>query len=259
MLLPGAVLPAEQAYADLRSALGPGVEAVAKNLELYAEDTPAADYSLDQEVDGILREADARGWDQFHLVGYSAGGAAALAVTAAVGHRLLSLALLEPAWAGTWDWTPQHREFWAAQTRLNALPDDEFLAAFRRLAVAPGVDLPPPPPGPPPPWMAQRPAGIRSLTRAFDTFDLDRGALTRFTRPVYFALGGLSNGQQYREIATRLSHVFPHFELQVFPDRHHFDPPHRAEPHALATSLHATWDKTQSGDVIGRPRKPQFG
>jgi pimeloyl-ACP methyl ester carboxylesterase len=79
MLLPGAVLPAEQAYADLRSPLGPAVEAVAKNLELYAEDTPAADYSLDREVDGILREADARGWDQFHLVGYSAGGAAALA------------------------------------------------------------------------------------------------------------------------------------------------------------------------------------
>jgi hypothetical protein len=65
MLLPGAVLPAEQAYADLRSVLGPGVEAVAKDLELYGEDIPAADYSLDREVDGILREADARGWDQF--------------------------------------------------------------------------------------------------------------------------------------------------------------------------------------------------
>ena len=160
ILLPGAVLPAEEAFADLRSALGRDVEVVTKDLELYADNVPRAGYSLDWEVAGVVREADARGWDQFHLVGYSAGGAAALAVTAAVGHRLLSLALLEPAWAGTWDWTPQHRQFWAAQTRVNALPDAEFLAAFKRLAVAPGVDLPPPPPGPPPPWMTQRPAGI---------------------------------------------------------------------------------------------------
>lgn len=246
ILLPGAVLPAAEAYADLRSALGPDVEAVTKDLELYAEGVPGAGYSLDWEVDGVVREADVRHWDQFHLVGYSAGGAAALAVTAAIGHRLLSLALLEPAWAGNWEWTPQHRQFWAAQARVNALPDDEFLDAFRRLAVAPGVDLPPPPPGPPPPWMAQRPAGIRALTHSLDTFTLDRDALARFTRPVYLALGGLSNSQQYREIATRLSHVFPDFKLEVFPDRHHFDPPHRAEPHALAASLQATWDKAQA-------------
>jgi hypothetical protein len=33
--------------------------------------------------------------------------------------------------------------------------------------------------------------------------------LTRFDRPVYFALGGLSNPDQFGEIATRLSGVFP--------------------------------------------------
>jgi pimeloyl-ACP methyl ester carboxylesterase len=245
ILLPGAVLPAEQAYASLRAALGPQVQAVAKDLELYAQGSPGPHYSLDREVEGVLRVADGLGWHRFHLVGYSAGGAASLAVTAIHPDRLLSLALLEPAWAGDWEWTPEHQEFWVAQRRINDLPQEEFLAAFMRLALAPGVEPSQPPPGEPPPWMAQRPAGVRTLTRAFDAYALDRAALARFTRPVYFALGGLSNSRQYGEIATRLSRVFPDFTLEVFPDRHHFDSPHRTEPQALAASLLATWDAAE--------------
>src|SRR5581483_2290620 len=99
ILLPGSVLPAGLAYGALIAALGPDVDAVAKDLELYAADVPPADYSLDTEVTGVLREADARGWDTFHLVGYSGGGASALAFTQRHPERLASLALLEPAWA----------------------------------------------------------------------------------------------------------------------------------------------------------------
>jgi pimeloyl-ACP methyl ester carboxylesterase len=247
ILLPGAVLQAEQAYGNLLAVLGRDVQAVAKDLELYSRADPATEgagrhYTLDEEVDGVLRVADARGWSEFHLVGYSAGGAASLAVTATHPDRLLSLALLEPAWAGDWEWTAEHREFWAAQKRINELPQEQFLPAFMRLAVAPEVMLPSPAVGEPPPWMAQRPAGIRALTRAFDTFALDRAALAGFTRPVYFALGGLSNSRQYGEIAARLERVFRSFTLEVFPDRHHFDPPHRAEPQVLAASLLTTWD-----------------
>ena len=79
ILLPGAVLPADLAYGALIDALGDEVEAVAKDLEVYAGDAPPVDYSLDTEVAGVVREADARGWERFHLVGYSGGGAAALA------------------------------------------------------------------------------------------------------------------------------------------------------------------------------------
>ena len=43
------------------------------------------------------------------------------------------------------------------------------------------------------------------------------------------------------EIATRLARVFPDFQLEVFEDRHHFDPPHRVEPDRLAGSLRAHW------------------
>ena len=106
VLLPGIVLPAEPAYAALLDVLGERADAVVKDLEVYETDRPPPGYGLDAEVEGVLREADAHGFGRFHLVGYSAGGAASLAFASAHGERLWSLALLEPAWAGN-DRTPQ--------------------------------------------------------------------------------------------------------------------------------------------------------
>ena len=245
ILLPGIVLPAEPAYGALIAALGPDVEAVAKDLEVYATPEPPEDYGLEVEIAGVLREADARGWERFHLVGYSGGGAASLAFAAARPERLASLALLEPAWAGTWDLSPAEQAVWVEYDRLEALPAEQFMPAFMRLALKPGVPIPPPPPGEPPPWMAKRPAGIRAITRAFNRTDLDREALRRFDRPVYFGLGGLSNPDGYGAIARRLGGVFPDFELEVFEERHHFDPPHRIEPERLASSLKRLWERAE--------------
>ncbi|MEW1810522.1 alpha/beta hydrolase [Pseudarthrobacter phenanthrenivorans] len=248
ILLPGSVLPAGPAYGGLLEALGPAVDAVAKDLELYAADAPPADWTLDTEGDAVLREADARGWDTFHLVGYSGGGSASLALAAAHPERLRSLALLEPAWAGTWDWSPEHAELWKKYEQLNGLPPGEFMAAFTRLGVRDDVVLPPPPPGPPPPWMAKRPAGIGAFLKAFTSYNLDRGRLAAFDRPVLFILGGRSNPDDYADNARRLSRVFPDFRLEVFPDRHHFDPPHRIEPERVAGLLQEHWARAE-----GRP------
>ncbi len=245
ILLPGIVLPAEEAYGALIEALGPDVEAFAKDLEVYATPEPPEDYGLGLEVAGVLREADARGWERFHLVGYSGGGATSLAFVAENPERLESVALLEPAWAGAWDLSPAEQAAWLEHERLERLPDDEFMLAFMRYGVRSGVPLPSPPPGDPPPWMAKRPAGIRAILRAFRQGDLDREALRRFDRPVYFALGALSNPDQYEEIAKRLSGVFPDFELEVFEQRHHFDPPHRIEPERLASSLKSLWRRAE--------------
>src|SRR5438105_7671366 len=180
IFLPGSVLPAQPAYGALLAALGSDADAVAKDLEVYADAEPPGDYSLDTEVDGVLREAAQRGWEHFHLAGYSGGGAAALAFTTRHPDRLLSLALLEPAWAGTWDWSPAERAVWDEYERLEALPTDQFMSAFVRLGLKPGVSPPPPPAGDPPPWMAKRPAGIRAFVETFKSYDLDREALRRF-------------------------------------------------------------------------------
>jgi pimeloyl-ACP methyl ester carboxylesterase len=252
ILLPGAVLPADLAYGALIGALGADVEAVAKDLEVYAGDEPPIDYTLEDEVTGVIREADARGWERFHLVGYSAGGAAALAAAARNPDRLLSLALLEPAWAGDWDLGEAERTVWREFEKLEDLAPDEFMRAFVRLQLRPGVEPPPSPSGPQPPWMPKRPAGIRALMRTFRTYDLDREPLSRFERPVYFALGALSNPDQYGELAKRLPRAFDDFTLEVFEERHHFDPPHRIEPDRLAQSLRALWERRDASAEAAR-------
>jgi pimeloyl-ACP methyl ester carboxylesterase len=244
VLLPGAVLPAEPAYAALLETLGERVEAVAKDLEVYAGDQPPPDFGLDIEARGILREADAHGFDRFHLVGYSGGGASSLAFAARHGERLVSLALLEPAWAGNERTAPE--EALAERFRaLLPLPPDEFMAGFTRLQLAPGVEPPPRPDGPPPPWLAKRPAGARAFLNAFETGDLDLAALRAFDRPVYFALGGRSNPDYFARMAERLAAIFSDFTVETFPERHHFDPPHRTEPERLAGSLLALWARAE--------------
>lgn len=170
------MLPAEPAYAALLDVLGDRVDAVAKDLEVYAGEEPPPDFSLATEVEGIVREADAHQFERFHLVGYSGGGASSLAFTGLHGDRLLSLALLEPAWAGN-QRTEAEEALMQRFRALEALPPDEFMTGFLRLQLAPGVEPPPPPEGPTPPWMAKRPAGLRAFINAFDEADLDLDAL----------------------------------------------------------------------------------
>jgi hypothetical protein len=91
--------------------------------------------------------------------------------------------------------------------------------------------------------MTKRPRGLTAIIGAFARSELDLDALRRFHRPVYYALGGLSNPDQYAKIAERLAGVFPDFTLEVFEELHHFDPPHRAQPDRLAASLRALWTR----------------
>lgn len=91
--------------------------------------------------------------------------------------------------------------------------------------------------------MAKRPAGLRAFLEAFDNGDLDVEPLRAFDRPVYYALGGRSNYDYYGRMAERLAAIFLDFTLETFPERHHFDPPHRVEPERLADSLLALWQR----------------
>jgi pimeloyl-ACP methyl ester carboxylesterase len=244
ILLPGGMLPAEPAYAPLIEALGEGERAVAKDLEVYAADAPPPGYSLGTEVDGVLGVADEAGFERFHLVGFSAGGASAVAFAAAHPDRLRSLALIEPAWLGDEGLSERERADRARMAELAGLAPDEMLERFRRLQLAPGVVPPPPPSGPPPPWLAKRPAGLAAIGGAFAAHRLDLDALRSLDVPVYFALGTLSNQDRYGENARRAEALFADFTLEVYEGRHHFDPPHLAEPDRVAAALRALWQRS---------------
>ncbi len=246
ILLPGGVMPAGLAYGSLIAELGDDVDAIAKDLELYAGPEPPAGYTLDHEIAGVLRAARDAGFDRFHLVGYSGGGASSVAFAARHPERLLSLALLEPAWIGNDELSAEEQDVWREVDRIAALPPAEMMRAFVAVQLAQGVEPAPPPPGPPPPWMATRPAGLRTLIAAFGSTELDLDALRAFERPVYFALGGRSNPSYYGRMAERARAIFPDFTLEVFDERHHFDPPHRVEPERTARALRAHW--ARAGD-----------
>jgi pimeloyl-ACP methyl ester carboxylesterase len=240
ILLPGGVMPADLAYGPLLEALGDDVEAIAKDLEVYAGPEPPPGYTLDDEIAGVVRTARDAGFDRFHLVGYSGGGASSLAFAAKHPERLLSLALIEPAWMGNDDLSPEEQVVWREFDRIATLPSEEMMPAFVAMQLAPGVEAPPPP-GPPPPWMATRPTGLRALIETFRSSTLDLDCLRAFEQPVYFALGGRSNPHYYGQMAERARAIFPNFTLEVFDERHHFDPPHRIEPERTARALRAHW------------------
>jgi pimeloyl-ACP methyl ester carboxylesterase len=251
ILLPGIVVPAAVTYTRLLEALGDAVEAVLKELEIYAGDVSPPGYGLDREADGIARTADAAGFARFHLVGYSGGGAAGLVFAATNPERLLSLALLEAAWAGN-ERSPREAALQERVRQIERLPPAEQLPEFTRLQLAPDVEPAPPPPGPAPAWLANRPAAIRAFLHALDAASLELDALRRFDAPVYYGLGGRSNPDYFEAMAERLAGVFPDFTVEIFPERHHFDPPHRAEAEALAASLTALWERGSSARAHSR-------
>jgi pimeloyl-ACP methyl ester carboxylesterase len=136
IFLPGGVMPADLAYGPLLEALGDDVKAIAKDLEVYAGPKPPPGYTLDDEIAGVLRTAGNAGFDRFHLVGYSGGGASSVAFAAKHPERLLSLALLEPAWLGNDGLSPEEQAVWQEFDRIATLPSKEMMAAFVAIQLA---------------------------------------------------------------------------------------------------------------------------
>ncbi len=244
ILLPGGVVPASLAYGALVEALGNEAVTLTKDLELYAGAQPPTDYTLGHEVTGVCDAAREAHWDRFHLVGFSAGGAASLALAEALPERLLSLALIEPAWMGNVGLSPQELAVRREFERIAELPPHERMTAFVANQLASGVS-PPPRTEPAPPWMATRPAGLGALTKAFGASTLDLDRLRSFTRPVYFAVGGQSNPDNYKRMAQRASSIFPDCTVDLFDQRSHLDPPHQGEPVRLARALRAHWRRAE--------------
>lgn len=234
------VTPAKFIYGPLLGVMGDEIRAELKDLEVFAGDAPPPDYDLDMEVEGIKHVADEAGQESVHLVGFSAGGSAALAFAVKYPGRAASLALIEPAWIGNEGWTPEETVYWAEGDEVMALPPAEQMGRFFGMVLGSGVEPPPRPPGPPPPWMANRPAGLKALHHYFRSHALDSESLRGFRKPVYFARGALSN-PAWERMAERLGDMFPNIDVEVYEDRHHLQAPHVAEPERFARALRKLW------------------
>src|SRR5207245_2491274 len=105
IFLPGILMPAALRYGPLLAELSDSMRGVTKDLEVYATGTPRENHSIEDELEGISRAADAAGFEEFHLYGHSGGGACALAYVATFPERVLSLAIDEPAT----DFSPVHQ------------------------------------------------------------------------------------------------------------------------------------------------------
>jgi pimeloyl-ACP methyl ester carboxylesterase len=242
IFLPGIIAPAAQRYRPLLEQLD-GVDGMPKDLEVYAGDEPPSGYTIETEVAGIAAAADRAGLARFHLYGHSGGGACALAFAATHPERLLSLAVDEPAT----DFTEEDRSdpYFDEIAAAEALPGPESVAAFLRLQVAPGVELPPPPAGEPPPWMATRAAGIRAFVRAIAEHRLDPVRYEVFGAPVLYTHGSLSH-PRWAAMRDRLASRFPDFSSELFEGLHHLNTSHQAELGRTAALLRAHWDRAEA-------------
>ena len=155
--------------------------------------------------------------------------------------------LIEPAWAGWSDLSPEESAVYERIGEVMQLSDGaELMREFIRVQLASGTPPPERPAGPQPPWMARRPAGLQALMGAFDAASLDLSALRTFDRPVCFMQGGRSNPDLYARIGDRLAAVFSDYRVELYAERHHFDPPHRTEPGRVADSLRTLWERTDA-------------
>jgi pimeloyl-ACP methyl ester carboxylesterase len=238
ILLPGIVTPAALRYRGLQRALGGSVRTIVKELEVYADPEPPEDYSIDSEVAGISRVADAVGVERFHLYGFSAGGACALAYLAAHPGRVLTLAVDEPAT----DFSPEDKAL-VAQEAANVarLPEADRLRAFLQMQVAPGVQVPAPPPGLQPTWIAKRPSGIAAFTTAIQRYTLPEASLSSFNGPVYYSYGRLSN-LRWLAMRDRLMRTFRRLTIEEYETAHHLNTSHESHPDRVAAALLRLWE-----------------
>ncbi len=239
IFLPGIIMPAALRYAPLIRELGDAVHPVTKELEVYAGATPPADYSIDAEVEGISRAADAAGFERFHLYGHSGGGACALAYVATHPKRVLSLAVDEPATDFS---AVQRAQMQDKLQEIGHLPPSERTRNFLQWQLAPGVEPPPAPPGPPPEWMAIRPAGINAFMGALLRFRLTADHLRRFDRPVYYSYGSLSNSE-WQVMRDRLAMLFLDFTPELYEGASHLNTSHQREPARVAAALQRLWQR----------------
>ena len=240
--LPGGVAPASQRYAPLAAATSGRADLHLKDLEVYRETAPLAGYSIEMELSALDRFADSLGLDRFHLVGYSGGGFISLAYAAMRRDRLLSLALFEPAMVPGEPTSAESEATKVLEAKLAGLTGPEFMSAFVRAQVKPGVELQAPPP--PSPEMSKRPAGIAAMLQAFIAFRVDREQLRKCSFPVYYGYGDQTHDVEAVRAGV-LAQLFSDIHVKRFAGVHHFVSPDRIYTPEHAQSLVDLWRRAQ--------------
>ena len=238
--LPGGVAPAAQRYAALAEHVGGRAGLHLKDLEVYRDETPPADYSVKMELDAIDRFAHAAGLDRFHLLGYSGGGFLSLAYAATRPERITSLAVFEPAMVPGHMSPEEQAMYESLDAKLRGLTGAEFMGAFVQAQVKPGTAMPAPPPSPPPPWMARRPAGIQALLRSFLDFQFDRDRFRACDFPVFLGYGDQTHDIEEVKAGV-LARLLPDFRVRRMAGVHHFVPPQLIYTPEHAATLLALW------------------
>lgn len=242
--IPGSVAPAAQRYRPIIDAAGEVADFHVKDLEVYNEPKPPADYSIEQEVDAIDRFADSEGLARFHLVGYSGGGFISLAYAGRRPERLISLALFEAARIPGKLTEEEAAFFSGLERKLDGLTGPDFMATFVREQVKAGVQAAPPPSGPPSPEVQKRPAGIAALIRAFELYQFDRELFNAARFPVYYAYGDLSHPEQAIKPGI-LARYFADVHVHRFDGVHHFVPPEKIYTAEHVSALIAMWQAAE--------------
>jgi len=242
--VPGSVAPAAQRYKPLIEAVGDSADLHLKDLEVYREATPAAGYSIDEELNAIDALADAKGLTRFHLIGYSGGGFISLAYAGTRPDRVITLALFEPAQIPGSLTAEEAAFFSALEAKLRGLQGDAFMRMFISEQVKPGAVLPPPPSGPPSPEMSKRPAGIAALIAAFGRYEFDRARLEAAPFPVFYGYGDMSHDEQGLK-ASILARLFADIRVRRFAGVHHFVPAEHIYTAEHAGTLLELWRRAE--------------
>lgn len=240
--LGGILMPSRFRFGPLVAALGSSPELEVKELDVYASDRVPDDYSLASEIDALDRLAAERGFDRFHLYGYSIGGSIALAYVAAYPDKVVSLAVDEPAT----DFSDADRELLTAQgvNGLAEMPPEQRMQVYVRSLVRPGVEVGPSPAIPATPEMALRPAGLAAVSREVERYHVDGERLRAFDRPVYMSYGGLSS-ERWETMGARLAVLFPDCTVERYEGCHHLNTSHQAEPERVAGALKQLWSRSE--------------
>jgi pimeloyl-ACP methyl ester carboxylesterase len=243
LLIGGAGPPATREFAKLIEPFGEQREdqrlVVPVDLLAFHGGPLPADFSLANEIDALLAAIDGAGARRAHLVGYSGGGAVALAFAGRHADRVASLALEETAWVGNDDVPDVERETWARLAEAMKLPAYEALLVFQQLMVAPGA---PPLPELPPdaPWLDGMVAGIAALSGSFRSAAIDLAALGATGIPIYCAVGSLSH-PVFELRSRRLQAAIPAATVEIYEGLHHLAPPHRYDVDRFAARLRELW------------------